>query len=154
MAMAFTTYFHLRSKNSAGTVQATFSPLDGIGRQVEVGAGEPVTIERELITFATDHYFVGWKQVVVATFQDAGQKYIRGLASGTGSHSLEATLNAMPAGGYLEYQIDNASVASGTWIPCELKRVTRKKLAKKNQALEVTVELISKAAVASPFAVS
>ena len=154
MAMAFTTYFHLRSKNSGGAVQATFSPLAGIGRQVEVGAGEPVTIERELINFATDNYFVGWKQVVVATFQDAGQKYIRGLASGTGSHSLEATLNAMPAGGYLEYQIDNASVASGTWVPCELKRVTRKKMAKKNQAIEVTIELISKAAVASPFAVS
>jgi hypothetical protein len=151
----YTTYFHLRAKNSAGTVQATFSPLATNGRKVEAGDGEPVVEERELLTYATSNYFVGYKQIVKATFQAEASKVIPGLASGTGSHSLEAVLNALPAGGYLEYQIDNASVGAGTWVPCELVRVSRKKFGNnKNVGIETSIELISRALVSSPFAVS
>ena len=154
MAILYETYFHLRAKNSSGTVQKTFSPLAGIGRNVEVNNSEPMFLERELLTYTTSNYCLGQKQTVKATFTDTAGKYIRGLAAGTGSDKLEDVINALAAGCYLEYQIDNASVSSGTWVPCELVKFDRKKLAGKNQALTATVELTSRAFVSTPLAVS
>lgn len=142
----YATNFALRSKNSSGTVQATFSPLVGIGRNVNVRRGDQVFLDRELVTKASDNYHKGFKQVVEAEFTDVG-KCIRGAATYS---SLEATLNAWPEGGTIEYSIDGES----NWIPCELESLDRDKPEDKNVAVHMAISLVSKAVVASPFDVS
>lgn len=150
----FATYFHLRAKNSSGVVQKTFSPdPSSVGKNIEVSNGDAVTIDFEKIDFTTQNYFVGWKQKVSANFLSADNKYVAGV-SGSGMGSLEEVLNALPAGGWLEYNIIDTSAGGSNWVACELKSISRKKIGKKNIGVEVTIELISRGLVTSPFAVS
>lgn len=148
----FNTYFHLRAKNSAGAVQATFSPLVGIGRDVECAVGDPVVNEIELVDLSTDNYLVGFRQTVKASFTAPRLKYIPGAG---GYSTLEAVLNSLPAGGYLEYNVIDASAGGSNWVACEIGKYTRTKtIGKRNFGVTVTIELVSKsAAVSSAFPV-
>lgn len=145
-------HFHLRCKNSGGTVQATFSPAAGVGVQVEPGRGEQVRIEREGLDYSTDHYHIGFRQRVKATFMSEGKS----IAAAGGYSTLEAVLNAMAAGSYLEYNIIDASAGGVNWVPCELDgdgEISRPN--EKNVAKQFTIELVSKsAAVSTAFPVS
>lgn len=139
------TNFRLRVKDTTGTVLATFVPATNIGRQIELASIEPVEIEREKIDYSTDHYFLGYKQIVKATFIDTTSDTISAYS---GYSTLETVLETRQAGYVFEYSLN----ALGTvWIPCELVRYTRKKLGKKNVGVEVSIELISKGLVSNPL---
>lgn len=150
----FATYFHFRVKNSSGNVQKTFSPdTSSVVKNIEVSNAELITIDFEKIDFTTQNYYVGWKQKVSANFVSPENKYVTGT-SGTGLGSLEEVLNALSAGGWFEYNIIDNSHTGSNWVACELKSISRKKIGKKNIGVEVTIELISRGLVTSPFAVS
>jgi hypothetical protein len=149
----FNTYFHLRSKNASGTVQATFSPLVGIGRDVECATGEPLVNEVELADRSTDNYLIGFRQIVKASFTAPALKYIPGAG---GYVTLEAVMNSLAAGYYLEYNVIDASAGGSNWVTCELVSYKRTKaISKRNFGVTVTIELASKSAtVSSAFPVS
>lgn len=148
----YSTYFHLRVKDSNGNVLKTFSPHPEVGRQIEAGIGTPIVIDIEKLDYSQTPYLVGFRQVVKAILTDTN-KYIRGLASGTGSDKLEDVLNNFASGGTLEYSI-NANINSG-WTPCNIKSFNKKKLANKNVGVIVTIEVESQSAnITSAFDIS
>lgn len=151
-SVLFSTFFHLRLKNSSGSVLGTFSPHPEIfARSVERGRGELVRLERTDVNLATDHWNLGWRQIVRATFSDVGQKYIRPLP---GYSSLEALFNMMTAGAFFEYNIADSSPGGSSWVECELEKVDDKKLKDKNVGITLTIEVQSKAVISSAFPVS
>lgn len=146
----YETYFHLRIKNSSGTVLATFSPAtDLFARWVERGHGDLVRNEIVDINKKTDHWNIGFKQKVKATFWDVrGNKYIRGLP---GYSTLEGVLNALVEGAVFEYNIIDASPAGSNWVPCEYEGADDSKPRNRNVGISLTVEFVSKDSVASSF---
>ena len=149
----FSTNFHLRTKNAAGSVLATFSPAtDLFIKRVEPGVGEADQLERVDVNHKTDNYILGFKQVVKVTLADAsGYKYIR--AAG-GYSTLEAVLNSVVAGAVFEYNIIDASAAGSNWVPCELVKIDNQKIKDKNIGVQKNLEFISKDFVAASFPVS
>ena len=139
----FTTNFQLRSGST------TFKPHDAIGQNIMIEKGEEVKIERgELADYTLADYFIGWKQVVKATFQVL---YSKVITPAGGYSSLEAVLNARSAGVNLEYSVDGGS----TWVFCRLTGdPPRDKIDGKNVGETMTVELESLGLVASPWKVS
>lgn len=145
----FTTYFHLRVKTSGGSVIAIFSPASTVGRDVTVGFGEAIILEREKIDFSTDNYFLGWKQRVKAIFVSSSKS----ITAASGYSTLEATLNAMTTGYKLEYNIIDSTAGGSNWVACELVSISKDKAQSgKNYGVKVTIELMSKSAVTNAFA--
>ena len=144
----YTTYFWLRACNSSGTPQKTFKPATTLGRNVSVQRGEAVFIDREGIAFDDASYFVGWKQRVDVEFVGPEAAFIAGDA---GADSLEATLNALPAGGYFEYTLAGAD--SG-WVSCRMDDPQVDKPSGNNTAIKVSFSVVSRAVVATPFRTS
>lgn len=149
--MAYNTFFHLRVKDSTGAVVKIFSPASNVGKQVSVGQGEPIFLEREKLDYTTDNYFVGWKQAVNIKLECIGEKYID-YVTGVLRGSLEDVLNAMSAGYTLEYNITDSTADGPNWVACELKNVRRDKLLKKNIGVSMQLELVSKTFVSTAFA--
>lgn len=153
----YTTYFWLRAKNAAGTVQTTFKPHAALGRKVSVQRGEGVYIEREGIAYDDASYFLGYKQRVDAEFTCAESAVVACDPATAGTPavalyvSLEVCLNSLPAGGTMEYCIDSAGT---TWVPCIVEDATPDKPADNNSAIRVSLSCISRAIVASPFRAS
>lgn len=144
----YTTAFQLRAKNAAGTVLATFKEISGIGRHVSLSRGQKVSIEREGIALDDASYFVGHKQLVDVDFMAEG--IVIPCETGGTYSTLQAVLNALPAGGTLEYSLDGAS----TWVPCVHDDPEPEKPGNVNVGNKLTLTLTSRAIVANPFRTS
>jgi hypothetical protein len=143
----FTTLFQLRSKNASGNVLATFKEAPGVGRHVSLPSGQAVWLEREGLDFSDQSYYLGCRQVVVVDFLAEDL-----LISGdSGFSSMQAVLNALPAGGSLEYSLDGGT----TWVPCRHDDPEISKPGnERNVASKITLTLTSRAIVASPLRTS
>ena len=144
----YTTLFQLRAKNSSGTVVATFKEATAeIGRRVGLPTGVGVWIEREGIDTSDQSYFVGHKASLTVAFNSEAVA----VPADTGYVTLEAVLNALPAGGTLEYSLDGGS----TWVSCrhEDPEVTKDD-GDMNTGHTITLTLTSRAVVANPFRTS
>jgi hypothetical protein len=120
-----------------------------VGRDVAVGFGEAILLQREKIDFSTDDYFIGWKQRVKAVLTDTAKT----ITAASGYSTLEATLNAMTTGYKLEYNIIDSSPGGSNWLACELLSISKDKAQSgKNYGVKVTIELMSKSAVTNAFA--
>jgi hypothetical protein len=146
--MTYATDFWLRAVSADGVVLKTFKPAKTLGRNISVQRGEGVYIEREDIAFNDVSYFVGWKQRVDVSFVGPEAAFIAG---DEGTDSLEAVLNALPAGGHLEYTLAGADQG---WTPCRVEDPTVEKPAGNNTAVRVAFSAVSLGVVAAPFRTS
>ena len=142
----YTTLFQLRAKDSAGTVVATFKEAAGTGRHVSLSRGAKIQIDREGLDYSDQSYFLGYKQLVDVDFTAEGIT----IPGDVGFSSLQAVLNALPAGGTFEYSLDGGL----TWVPCTMEDPEPEKPADKNVANKLTISLTSRSAVANSFRTS
>lgn len=144
----FTTNFQLRAKNASGTVLATFKEAaSGVGRRVGLPSPVGVWLEREGLDLSDQSHFVGHKQAITVAFNSEEVA----VPGDTGYSSLEAVLNALPAGGTLEYTLDGGT----TWVPCrhDDPEVTKDD-GDLNTGHTITLTLTSRAVVTSPLRTS